>query len=105
MDRKAFLVGLGPHITTHKRHFVQQCEYTICKKRVDQKFVYCSHEEAYQRNTEGQDQLTKYVLPRSERIKVLEKLNIMNVNAYSLFGNEEGLMETLAYQEIERKFA
>lgn len=48
--------------------------------------------------------MTKFVLPKSERAKVLEKLNIMNVNAYSLFGNEEGLMETLAYQEIEKKY-
>lgn len=101
---KASLVGLGPDILTHKRHHTQQCEYTICKKHVDQNYVYCPHEEAFSRNTEDQDQLTKFILPQSERTKVLEKLNFMNVNAYSLFGNEEGLMETLAYQEIEKRF-
>jgi hypothetical protein len=77
---------------------------TICKKCVDQNYIYCPHEEAFQRNTGGQDQLINFVLPKSERPPVLEKLNIMNVNAYSLFGNEEGLMETLAYQEIERRY-
>ena len=28
----------------------------------------------------------------------------MNVTAFSLFGSEESLMETLAYQEIEDKY-
>lgn len=104
MDNKGLLVPVGPYIVTHKRHYTQQCEYTICKKRVEKELVYCPHEEAFQRNTQGQYELTKFVLPRSERTKVLEKLNFMNVNAYSLFGNEEGLMETLAYQEIEKRF-
>jgi hypothetical protein len=37
----------------------------------------------------------------SERRKALKQLQRMNVTAFSLFGNEENLMETLAYQEIE----
>lgn len=53
----ASLVGLGPYILTHKRHYTQQCEYTICKKDVDQNYVYCPHEEAFSRNTESQDHL------------------------------------------------
>jgi len=28
----------------------------------------------------------------------------MNINAFSLFGNEEGLMDWLAYREIEKYF-
>ena len=47
--------------------------------------------------------LTKFTIPRTERPKVLERLSFMNINSYSLFGNEEGLMETLAYKELERK--
>ena len=84
--------------------FPNNVNIQFCKKCIDQNYVYCPHEEAFQRNTEGQDQLIKFVLPKSERAKVLEKLNIMNVNAYSLFGNEEGLMETLAYQEIQKRY-
>ncbi|MCA9461757.1 MAG: FRG domain-containing protein [Nitrospira sp.] len=53
----ASLVGLGPYILTHKRHYTQQCKYTICKKDVDQNYVYCPHEEAFSRNTESQDHL------------------------------------------------
>jgi hypothetical protein len=36
----------------------------------------------------------------SERQKVLKILDEVNVNAYSLFGSEESLMETLAVREL-----
>lgn len=103
MPNEACITGLGPYIQTHKRHFIQQCEYTICKKRDGDNYFYWNHEEAFQRNETEQDILTKYLIPRSERLKVLSKLDFMNINSYSLFANEESLMATLAYQEIERK--
>jgi hypothetical protein len=52
------------------------------------------------RNDEDQDWLYKYTIPASEREKVLRKLDKYNINAYSLFGSEESLMETLALREI-----
>ena len=99
---QAQIIGLGPYIRTHRRHFIQQCEYTICRKRIEDSYYYCNHEEAFQRNDKNQDILTKYLIPRSQRAKVLSKLYFMNINAYSLFVNEESLMATLAYQEIDR---
>jgi len=101
VDNKAIIVGCGPDVITHKRHFIQQSEYTLCKKRLDGKYVYCSHENAFARNDTSQDILTKFVIPRTERAKVLEKLHMMNITAHSLFGSEESLLETLAYQEIK----
>jgi hypothetical protein len=106
---QAQINALGPYIHTHKRHFIQQCEYTICKKfvididRLESNCYYCNHEEAFQRNEIKQDILTKYLIPKTERAKILSKLDFMNINAFSLFANEESLMATLAYQEIERK--
>jgi len=100
---EARIVALGPYVQTHKRHFIQQCEYTICKKYFNDKYYYWNHEEAFNKNKTEQDILTKYLIPRAERAKVLSKLNFMNINAFSLFANEESLMATLAYQEIERK--
>ena len=94
---------LGPNVTTHKRHYIQQCEYTICQKRTDNGEVYCNHEDAFKVKVGQQDILTKYLLPRSQRSKFLERLNLMNINSFSLFGNEESLMEMLAYQEIEKR--
>jgi hypothetical protein len=107
--QQAQIIGLGPYVHTHKRHFIQQCKYTICKKlvidddRIENNYYYSNHEEAFQRNEIKQDILTKYLIPRTERAKVLSKLDFMNINSYSLFANEESLMATLAYQEIERK--
>lgn len=100
---KARIELLGPYVTTHKRHYTQQSWYTICCKQLGDGYVYCSHEEAIEGNSSGQGSVRKYVIPRSERSKVLDKLYLMNINSYSLFGDEESLMKTLAYQEIERK--
>ena len=93
----------GPYVRTHSRHHIQQCTYTTCKKMSDDRFIYCNHEESFILNNQGQDRLTKFILPKTERQKVLEKLNFMNINAFSLFGNEEGLMEYLAFKEIKKK--
>ena len=98
------ICGCGPNVRTHKRHFIQQSEYTYCTKLLplpDDKYVYCSHEEAFKKNDDEQDVLTKFIIPRTERSKVLEKLHMMNITAHSLFGSEESLLETLAYQEIK----
>jgi hypothetical protein len=98
------IVGCGPYLRTHKRHFIQQCEYTFCKKELaGGKYIYCSHEEVVKRNDDNQDALTKFIIPKTERSKILDKLHIMNITAHSLFGSEESLLATLAYQEIERK--
>jgi hypothetical protein len=100
---KGCICGCGPNVRTHKRHFLQQSEYTYCTKRLpppDDKYVYCSHEEAFKKNDDEQDVLTKFIIPRTERPKVLEKLHMMNITAHSLFGSDESLLETLAYQKI-----
>jgi len=93
--------GLGPYVETHKRHYAQQCEYTVCLKQVGDEHVYCSHESAFADKSSDQGELRKFTLPASERRNVLKQLHRMNVTSFALFGSEESLMETLAYQEIE----
>jgi len=39
-------------------------------------------------------------MPASEQVYVLKQLEEYNLNAYSLFGSEESLMETLAIREL-----
>jgi len=97
------IVGCGPYVASHKRHFNQQSAYTVCRKQVNNEYYYCSHEDAFVRNNLTEDLLIKYVIPRSERDKVLEKLHLMNITAYSLFGSEDSLMETLAFEEIDQR--
>lgn len=94
--------GLGHYVESHKRHYAQQCEYTYCLTILDDgRLQYTSHESAFADKTADQGVLRKYILPHSQREEVLKQLHRMNVTSFSLFGNEEGLMETLAFQEIE----
>lgn len=97
------VIGLGPYVTTHKRHYIQQCEYTVCKKKIGNGHIYFNHEEPFLQSECNQDILTKFLIPTSERGKVLARLDLMNINAYSLFGDEANLMKTLAYREIEAR--
>jgi hypothetical protein len=104
----------GPNVRSHKRHFFQQSQYTICTTRVacsgpagplgaTYDWYFASHEDVFKRNEQKQDILTKFVIPDDERIKVLKKLQQYNLNSLSLFGSEEGLLESLAMRHFDFK--
>jgi hypothetical protein len=96
----------GPIVRTHKRHFLQQCEYSLCAIMKDNEWRFEEHERA-DTDWEGDDsflvnsQIIKFNIPGSERVKVLKNLDQYNLNALSLFGSEEGLMETMAYRAFD----
>lgn len=107
----------GKYVKTHKRHMLQQSEYTYCVvggRSTHNKvfYKYASHEEVFSPQKERsnaekcwiksdqQDIRVKYTLPYSQRKNFLDKLNQMNINAYSLFANEEGLMHKIAIEEL-----
>jgi hypothetical protein len=93
----------GPYVSTHKRHFLQQCQYTFCMQWDAKQWSYAAHEAVFagrRAAREDQDQLWKFTLPTSERVKVLKYLDEHNLNAYSLLGSEESLMEMLAAREL-----
>jgi hypothetical protein len=97
------IVSMGPNVRTHKRHFLQQSEYTYCvKKGLGNNVCYTSHEDVFSKSIPdlGQDNLEKYILSYDQRANFLSKLNLMNINAYSLFETEEGLMNKLAIEEL-----
>jgi hypothetical protein len=96
------IIGLGPYAITHERHYAQQCEYTICKKKDGESYLYCNHEEALGSGEGVQDVLTKILIPTTERGQFLRRLESMNIHAYLLFRDETALMQMLAYQEIEK---
>lgn len=91
---------ISPKIRTHKRHYLQQSVYTICTKKVNEKYHFGNHEEVFTENDGHQDLLIKYTIPISERQKALNRLDLMNINEYSLFQNEESLLKTLASKEF-----
>ena len=100
---------LGQYVRTHRRHFRQQSAYTVCANYQQNEFDgshmwrFVSHQTVFEMHQPTpQDCLWKIVVPSSERGKILMLLDDFNLNAYSLFGSEESLMETLAYREIDR---
>ena len=91
---------LGPYVKTHRRHFLQQGQYTVCVIRDTQStWAYASHESAFDR-VDDQDILWKFTVPSSEELNVLRMLDAQNISALSLFDSNEALMETMTVREI-----
>ncbi len=100
---ESYIRVMGPYVKTDKRHFIQQSQYTMCIIRdatPDGQWRYAPHEEAFARGDPNQDLLCKYNIPHSERLKVLKLLDAYNINALSLFGSQESLMETMALRQL-----
>ena len=91
---------IGPYVRSHRRHFRQQSDYTMCGI-LDPHYGwrFDSHQHAFDNRRPKQDYLWKFDLPSDERVKVLRLLNDHNLNAFSLFDSEETLLETMWLQE------
>ncbi|MDA2928256.1 FRG domain-containing protein [Acidobacteria bacterium AH-259-G07] len=96
---KPYIYRFGPYVRTDRRHFLQQSQYTICIMH-NGEWQYAPHEDAFALCDTDQDLLWKFNIPYSERLKVLRLLDGYNINALSLFGSEESLMETMSLREI-----
>jgi hypothetical protein len=92
---------LGPHATSHVRHFRQQSRYTICtiwvRGELDP-WYFAEHDLVFREGELDQDVLVKLTLPASERDSILHYLDRYNLNAFSLFGSDESLMQTMAFR-------
>jgi len=86
---------LGHHVKTHRRHVLQQCDYTMCVF-FDGQWRFEQYQEAFDWPNQTQGRYWKFNIPYSERSKVLKRLDQHNLNAFSLFGSEESLMDTMA---------
>lgn len=100
---KPWIYIFGPYVKADRRHFIQQSRYTICITRDNGEWRYAPHSEVFARNDPTQDVLWKFNIPWSERLKVLKQLDKYNINALSLFGSKESLMESMALREIHFK--
>jgi hypothetical protein len=97
----------GPNIETHRRHFAQKSQYTISVSMESGLGWKFSRHDAIlgpgkTNRWEGQDQLWKLTLPRSQRETVLQRLRDANIDAFTLFQSEDSLMEALASAESAR---
>jgi len=83
------------HTRAPRRHFLQQSVYTVCESRNNGKWQFDSHQKVFDSPRPKQDFLWKFVIPSTEREKIMGLLDQYNLNAYSLFESEESLLETL----------
>jgi hypothetical protein len=92
----------GPYVNTHRRHFLQQSEYTLCLG-FDTEWRFEQYHTVFDDGRHQQGICWKITIPATERPKVLKELDEYNVNSLSLFGSEESLMDTLATRELSRE--
>jgi FRG domain len=101
MSSDQHLFVLGPYMRTHPRHLLQQCDYSMCVQMDfsadDYRFL--PHGPAISALAGPQGELLKITVPIAEREVALKKLDLMNINPYSLFGSEDSLIRTAARRE------
>jgi len=90
---------MGPYVRTHRRHFLQQSEYTVCLI-FDSAWRFAQYDDVFNRPNAHQGVCLKFNIPLTEGPKILRLLDEYNLNTSSLFSTEEGLMETLAMREF-----
>jgi len=97
---------------THRRHYLQQVQYTICLQQFGETQGFGKYEDALAASSKyedfgtedqpfSQDLLIKYTIPTTERRNVLRQLDKMNISYASLFGTEDALIKTLALRQLE----
>lgn len=95
--KDADIITLGPYFKSHKRHYLQQSEYTLCTKTDEQETNFAYYKDITVQENPKDDLFIKFILPAYEKDEVIKTLdNKMNINAYSLFGTQEALMNTLS---------
>lgn len=97
------IYSLGPHITTHNRHFAQKAQYTYAMKwdQTIERSVFCSHHDILPKPRQEQDILIKITIPTSDRLEALRQLEIYNINHYTLYQSEDALIRTLGLRAFE----
>jgi hypothetical protein len=91
--------AIGPYVRSHRRHFRQQSDYTICTSFEKAGWRFHEHGPVFGGRLGRQDALWKFDLPSSRGISILESLDQYNLNAFSLFDSEETLLETVWFRE------
>jgi hypothetical protein len=94
------IAQLGPYVKTHKRHFLQQANYTICFRRAEGIPLEKYEKVISDSEARKQDLLWKFIIPSSERENVLRFLASVNINPFSLMPSEENLLTTLWLNEV-----
>ena len=102
LSNEPHIKNLGQYVTSHPRHFLQQGQYTLAARYGGEQWNLACHHSVFELGREGQDRLIKLTLPVTERDKVLRKLDLFNINAYSLLQSEDALLQTISARLLPR---
>ena len=91
---------LGPYVSAPKRHFMQRSYYTMCAMWDANSPYFYQHSKVCKRYDPKaefqQDIVYKFALKGEGRREVLTELAEYNLHAYTLFGSDDSLIESLA---------
>ncbi len=87
--------------TEIERHNLQESCYTVATRVKNKEHEFADHEKVFGEVEDGQDILTKYILPSSERIKILQFLDREDINHFKLLRSEEAFLKTLAFRHLK----
>jgi hypothetical protein len=88
------------NIHSNERHNRQKSCYTVATKAIKKDHEFVRYDKVVNENEINQDILIKFIIPSYESMKALKFLDQHNINYYSLIGNHEALLKTLAFREI-----
>ncbi len=89
---------MGPWAGVHERHIRQRSTYTYCVCEINERMRFVSHADAEKSDNSfypQSDVVTKFVIPLEDRKNILIDLHRMNITAFSLFGTEDALVQTV----------
>jgi hypothetical protein len=76
----------------------------MCLKWEGDKWLFVPHESVFGvKAYEQQDLLWKITLPAGERLKAMRYFDKVNLNEFTLFDTEEGLLEMLAVRVMDMR--
>lgn len=96
-DLHAFVVG--PYVQTDKRHFLQQSRYSMCVSTSRDDYFFRPHDPGLVEEGGKNGFLFKFLIPAAARVEILRRLDLMNINPYSLYATEDSLIRTIARRE------
>lgn len=95
------LIYVGPYGRSHARHLYQQSSYTMCVEKQPADYLIQGHHDEVMTDAAREDGMVlQFTIPVAERLEALKDLELMNLNAFSLFGSEDSLVNTLARREF-----
>jgi len=100
---RANLETPGPDIKPDIRHKKQESNYMLSIATIEGRKIICNIEDAIKNKIYIDKKLKKYLIPSRERKKVLEKLERSGINAFTLFQDEDSLIDEDSLMERLKK--